>query len=177
MDDDMPEYGFYFDKQRCIGCRACEVACQVWNVSTQTVKWRVVTTVIKGVYPDITGVNVTLTCMHCTDAPCIKVCPRQALSRKKDSGAVVVDQKRCMGCTFCLWVCPYGAPRLGITGKIEKCNFCEDRPLGMKRACEEICPTQAIISGPKNEIGRAAKAHIAENLLGFLKEFSVFGLK
>jgi Fe-S-cluster-containing dehydrogenase component len=104
--------------------------------------------------------------MHCGDAPCINACPRQALSKKKDSGAVIADQKLCMGCTFCLWVCPYGVPQIGIKGKIEKCNFCETRPLGMKRACEEICPTQAIVSGPKNEIGRAAKKNVADNLLG-----------
>lgn len=166
MDAEMTEYGFYFYKQRCIGCRACEVACQIWNGSNQTVKWRGVTSVIRGTYPDLTSVNVTLTCMHCGDAPCVKACPRQALSRNRNSGTVVVDPKICMGCTFCLWACPFGAPQIGIKGKIEKCNFCEDRPLSMKRACEEICPTQAIVSGPKNEIGRAAKGNVAENLLG-----------
>ena len=161
----MHQYGFYFDKQRCVGCRACEVACQIWNDSNQTVKWRGVTSAMRGTYPDITSVNVSLACMHCGDAPCVKACPRQALSKKEESGTVVVNQQKCMGCMLCLWACPFGAPQLGINGKMEKCTFCEDRPQGMKRACEEICPTQAIISGPVEELGKRTRASIAEGLL------------
>ena len=56
----MSQYGFYFDKERCVGCRACEVACQVWNGAVQTVKWRNVTSVSRGTYPDLRGVNVSL---------------------------------------------------------------------------------------------------------------------
>jgi len=171
----MTQYGFYFDKQRCVGCRACEVICQVWNGSNQTVKWRGVTTATRGKYPDITSVNVSLACMHCADAPCVKACPRQALSKKDESGTVVVDKQKCVGCMLCLWACPFGAPQLGTDGKMEKCNFCEERPLGMKRACEEICPTQAIVSGPIDELSKIAKKTIAESLLDSGSEGVILG--
>ena len=161
----MPQYGFYFDKDKCVGCKACEVVCQIWNGPTQTVKWRGVTSIERGAYPDINSVNVSLACMHCGDSPCVKACPRQALSKKEDAGTVVVDQQRCVGCMLCLWACPFGAPHLGTKGKMEKCHFCEDRPLSMKRACEEICPTQAIVSGPVDELGKISKRSIAETLL------------
>lgn len=161
----MTQYGFYFDKEKCVGCRACEVACQIWNASNQTVKWRGVTSIERGIYPSIASVNVSLACMHCGDAPCIKVCPRQALSKKEETGTVIVDQQRCVGCMLCLWACPFGAPQLGTKGKMEKCHFCDDRPLELKRACEEICPCQAIISGPVDELAKLSKRSVAESLL------------
>lgn len=161
----MSEYGFYFDKEKCVGCKACEVACQIWNKENQTVKWRNVTTITKGKYPDLSSVNVSLACMHCKDAPCKKACPRLGISKKKESGSVVGDQKRCIGCTLCVWACPFGAPQLGIHGRMEKCNFCEERPMGMKRACEEICPTQAIITGKIEDLSKIAKGRVAERIL------------
>jgi len=151
------------------------VACQIWNGSIQTVKWRGVTSIARGTYPEVTSVNVSLACMHCGDAPCVKSCPRQALSKKDESGTVLVDQQKCVGCMLCLWACPFGAPQLGLKGKMEKCTFCEERPLDMRRACEEICPTQAIVSGPVDQLSQIAKATIAERLLDVDGEGVILG--
>jgi Fe-S-cluster-containing dehydrogenase component len=148
----MSQYGFYFDKDKCVGCRACEVACQIWNDSDQTVKWRNVTAVIQGTYPQLGSANTSLACNHCGDAPCKIACPRSAITKDSETGQITVDQERCVGCMFCLWACPFAAPQLGALGKMEKCNFCEDRPMGMKKACEEICPNNAIVSGEVEEI-------------------------
>jgi len=171
----MPQYGFYFDSERCVGCRACEIACQMWNESAETVKWRGVSGIERGVYPEIKSVNVSLACMHCAAAPCIKACPRKALLKAEQTGIVLVNQRRCVGCMLCLWACPFGAPQLGVDGKMEKCHFCEDRPLDMKRACEEVCPTQAIISGPVDELTRNSKRTPAEDLLNGKKTDAVLG--
>jgi anaerobic dimethyl sulfoxide reductase subunit B (iron-sulfur subunit) len=164
LGDPMSQYGFYFDKEKCVGCRACEVACQVWNGSNQTVKWRNVTCLTRGQFPEVTGVNVSLACMHCGDAPCQKACPRQAISKSKETGAVTVDQSKCVGCMLCLWACPFGAPKLSTAGRMEKCTFCRERPMGMKRACEEICPTQAIVSGLIDELAKFSKKNTADRL-------------
>ena len=160
----MSQYGFYFDKEKCVGCRACEVACQVWNGLSQTVKWRNVTCLTRGQFPEITGVNVSLACMHCGDAPCRNACPRQAISKSEETGAVTVDQSKCVGCMLCLWACPFGAPKMSVKGRMEKCNFCQERPMGMKRACEEICPTQAIVSGLIDELAKFSKKNTADRL-------------
>jgi len=150
----MSQYGFYFDKDKCVGCRACEVACQIWNDSDQTVKWRNVSAVMQGTYPQLDSVNASLACMHCGDAPCKIACPRSAITKHSETGQLTVDQERCVGCMFCLWACPFAAPQLGALGKMEKCNFCEDRPVGMKKACEEVCPNHAIVSGEVDDIAR-----------------------
>ena len=143
----MSQYGFYFDKEKCVGCRACEVACQVWNGAVQTVKWRNVTSVSRA------------------ESPCKKACPRTAISKNADTGAVTVDRSRCVGCMLCLWACPFGAPQLGLHGRMEKCTFCEERPVGkLKRACEEICPQQAIVSGRIEELSLRSKQVVAERL-------------
>lgn len=161
----MAQYGFYFDKEKCIGCRACEIACQLWNGAVQTVKWRNVVMTYEGTFPEISSVNVSLACMHCADAPCQKACPRSAISKDEMTGLVTVNQKSCVGCMLCLWACPFGAPQLGIDGVMEKCTFCEERPLSMKRACEEICPTQAIITGPIAQLSEIVKQNVSQRLL------------
>lgn len=171
----MIQYGFYFDAQRCVGCRACEVACQMWNGAKQTAKWREVTSIERGDYPHVTSINVSLACMHCADAPCAKACPRQAIAKTTEAGIVVVDQKRCIGCMLCLWACPFGAPQLGTSGKMEKCQFCEDRPLDMKRACEEICPTGAIVSGPIAELARYSRRAAVKELVESAGVARVYG--
>jgi anaerobic dimethyl sulfoxide reductase subunit B (iron-sulfur subunit) len=160
----MSQYGFYFDKEKCVGCRACEVACQIWNDGVQTVKWRNVAMTREGRYPAIASVNVSLACMHCADAPCKKACPRTAISKDEETGRVTVDRERCVGCMLCLWACPFGAPQLGVQGRMEKCTFCEERPMGMKRACEEICPTQAIVSGKIEDLAKFSKQNVIGRL-------------
>lgn len=161
----MSQYGFYFDKEKCVGCRACEVACQVWNDAVQTVKWRNVSGVSRGTYPELTSVNASLACMHCAESPCKKACPRTAISKDEDTGRVTVDQSRCVGCMLCLWACPFGAPQMGVKGRMEKCTFCEERPVGkIKRACEEICPQQAIVSGRIEDLVLRSKQVIADRL-------------
>ena len=132
------QHGFYFDHQRCVKCHACEIA-----------------------YPDVQAMNVSMACMHCGDAPCRNACPVSAITKRAEDGIVVVDPNKCIGCGFCAWACPFNAPQLSASaGKMQKCNFCQtpgrERPLDMPRACEEICPTGAIRSGPMTELGGMA---------------------
>ena len=65
---------------------------------------------------------------------------------------------------LCLWACPFGAPKMSTKGRMEKCNFFQERPMGIKRACEEICPTQAIVSGLIDELANFSKKNVADRL-------------
>lgn len=171
----MTQYGFYFDKEKCLGCHACQVACQIWNAPYQTVKWRNIASVFRGEFPDVKNVNVSMACMHCGDSPCRKACPRGAIMKNEETGVVTVDQTQCVGCMLCLWACPFGAPQLGVMGRMEKCTFCEERPVDVKRACEEICPTQAIVSGTIEELATFSKQNTAARLYFDEKQGVILG--
>ena len=163
------QYGFYFDHKRCVKCHACEIACKSWNEVDVGPRWREVVKIESGSFPNVTAMNVSMACMHCGDAPCQNACPVGAISKRVADGIVEVDQNVCIGCGFCTWACPFNAPQISSTaGKMEKCNFCQtpgkERPLDMPRACEEICPTGAVISGPMSELANVNRETAARRL-------------
>jgi anaerobic dimethyl sulfoxide reductase subunit B (iron-sulfur subunit) len=163
------QYAFSFDHERCVKCHACEIACKTWNEVDIGPRWREVVKLESGTFPNVKAMNVSMACMHCGDAPCRKACPVSAISKSAETGIVTVDANKCIGCGFCAWACPFGAPQISSTlGKMEKCNFCQtpgkERPLDMPRACEEICPTGAIISGPVAELATLNREKAAGRL-------------
>ena len=163
------QYGFYFDHNRCVKCHACEIACKSWNEVDVGPRWREVVKIESGQFPNVSAMNVSMACMHCGDAPCMNACPVNAISKGISDGVVVVDQDKCIGCGFCTWACPFNAPQISaLAGKMEKCNFCQtpgkERPLDMPRACEEICPTGAILSGPMAKLANQNREKAAERL-------------
>jgi tetrathionate reductase subunit B len=87
-------------------------------------------------------------CNLCEHSPCVQVCPVGATFDAPD-GAVLIDPKYCIGCSFCIQACPYGCRFLSpVTRTAEKCTLCYHRiTRGLKPACVEICPTQARIFG------------------------------
>lgn len=163
--------GFLFIPERCIKCHACEVACKLQNEIEIGPRWRRVIKIDRYEladgedYIDTKLLNISMACMHCGTPPCAFACPVRAISKRSSDGIVTVDRKKCVGCLFCNWACPFGAPQLGNDGKMEKCEFCQDREVGMKRACEEICPTEAIITGTTKELTKIAKERAAKGLI------------
>ncbi len=163
------QHGFYFDHKLCVKCHACEIACKAWNEVELGPRWREVVKITAGTFPNVSAMNVSMACMHCGDAPCKTACPVSAITKKVEDGVVVVDQDKCIGCGFCTWACPFNAPQLSAAaGKMEKCNFCSTpgmaRPHGMPRACEEICPTGAIKSGPMPALAARGRERAAGRL-------------
>src|SRR5204863_5335614 len=109
--------------------------------------------------------NLSMPCLHCDHAPCLQACPVAAIT-KRDDGVVLVDQATCVGCMFCFWACPFGVPQFGAEGKMSKCTFCADRPAELPRACEEVCPTKAILSGEMHELEALAARSGGERVGG-----------
>ncbi len=132
----------YINLGRCIFCRACEVACEIFNGVSK----------IK-VFEYQETMAMPLNCRHCEKAPCIEVCPTKALYRDED-GAVVLNPLKCIGCMMCAVVCPFGIPELDKANKIMvKCDLCADRRVrGLIPACVAACPTDAIEFGDIDEI-------------------------
>jgi formate-dependent nitrite reductase membrane component NrfD/ferredoxin len=87
-------------------------------------------------------------CNHCTDAPCLKICPTSALFKRED-GIVDFDNERCIGCKSCMQACPYDAIYIDKnTNTAAKCNLCAHRvDNDMEPACVVVCPTHSIWVG------------------------------
>ena len=158
----MIKYGWLFDSKRCIECRACEAACKQWNgVPTGVqVRYRVVHTLEKGAFPHVRTEALSMSCNHCANASCVRVCPTQAL-RRRDDGIVLVREDACVGCGLCAQFCPFDGLKLNpAKRKMEKCTMCADRiDAGLQPACASVCPTKALTWGPWDLIsGRGAES-------------------
>jgi molybdopterin-containing oxidoreductase family iron-sulfur binding subunit len=101
-------WGMIIDRRRCIGCRACVVACKAENHTPPGVAYNVVLEEEEGVYPHVTRRFLSRPCMQCGKSSCTTVCPTQATYRRPD-GIVVIDYDKCIGCRYCIAGCPYGA--------------------------------------------------------------------
>ena len=157
-------YGFAIDQRTCIGCHACTVACKTEHEVPvgQFRTW--VKYVDTGTFPDTTRSFGVMRCNHCTDAPCVKICPTQALF-KRDDGIVDFDSDRCIGCKSCMQACPYDAIYIDEdTHTAAKCNMCAHRvDNGLEPACVVVCPTHSIWVGdlddPSSGIARLVATH------------------
>jgi Fe-S-cluster-containing dehydrogenase component/formate-dependent nitrite reductase membrane component NrfD len=158
------KYGFIIDNRKCIGCHACTTACKSEHEVPVGVFRTWVKQVEKGTFPNTRRVFSVLRCNHCTDAPCVEICPVTALYTRPD-GIVDFDKDRCIGCKSCMQACPYDALYIDPdTHTAAKCNYCAHRvDVGLEPACVVVCPEHAIISGdlhdPNSEISTTLSRH------------------
>ncbi len=142
----MTQKSFRFDANRCTGCQACEIACTIENGLDPATSWRSVETFNAAHLPTAPVFHLSLACNHCVEPPCMEHCPALAYSKDPHTGAVTVDEAKCIGCKYCTWVCPYDAPKLDADrGVIHKCTFCDHRlAQHLEPACVTLCPTGAL---------------------------------
>jgi len=159
------------DESKCIGCKACQVACMQWNDNRDTIGSTV------GVYDnpaDLTTKSWTVMrfneveradggldwlirkdgCMHCEDPGCLKACPAPGAIVKYENGIVDFVKDNCIGCGYCVAGCPFNVPRISKDDhKAYKCTLCSDRVAqGEGAACAKSCPTKAIRFGKKKDL-------------------------
>src|ERR1700758_1121378 len=167
------------DTTKCIGCKACQVACMEWNDLRDEIGTNV------GVYDnpiDLTDKSWTVMrfseyenpkgdlewlirkdgCMHCMDPGCLKACPSPGAIVQYSNGIVDMNHDNCIGCGYCVKGGPFNIPRVSKKDhKAYKCTLCSDRvAVGQGPACAKACPTQAIAFGTKEDM----KVHAAERI-------------
>lgn len=176
----MPEVAKLIDVTKCIGCKACQAACQEWNDLREEVGVNV------GSYTnphDLTANSWTLMrfaeteangnlewlirkdgCMHCADPGCLKACPSPGAIIQYSNGIVDFHEENCIGCGYCIAGCPFNIPRLSQKdSKVYKCTLCSDRvAVGLEPACIKACPTQALVFGSKEDMIEHANERIVD---------------
>jgi formate dehydrogenase iron-sulfur subunit len=169
------------DTTKCIGCKACQVACMEWNDLRDEIGTNV------GAYQnphDLTASSWTLMrfaeventkgdlewlirkdgCMHCQDPGCLKACPSPGAIVQYANGIVDFHEENCIGCGYCITGCPFNIPRISKKDhKAYKCTLCSDRvAVGLEPACIKACPTGALVFGTKEEMKEHAAGRVED---------------
>jgi len=156
--------------EKCLACKSCEIACAVVHSKSGVLEeavaesprpQRMVTVEAAGEFA------VPLQCRHCEDAPCISVCPTAAIHREEVDGPVLIEQDKCIGCKYCLVVCPFGVIELSRDGKaMVKCDLCYERAkTGQIPACVEACPTKALKFGSEKDLAAGKRQRAAQDIV------------
>ena len=121
---------------RCTACRTCELACSFKHAGRNGPG---IPRIRAFMYGD--GKNQILTCFQCDEAACVKVCPVSALARNDSTGAVEVNEDRCIGCGLCSIACPFGHMNHDVESRVAvKCDLCG----GGQPVCAAFCPTRTL---------------------------------
>ena len=170
------------DVSKCIGCKACQVACVEWNDLHEPVGYNngtydnpfdlspntfTVMRFAEWVNPETNNLEWLIRkdgCMHCEDPGCLKACPAPGAIVQYSNGIVDFVHENCIGCGYCVKGCPFNIPRISqVDHKAYKCTLCSDRiAVGQGPACAKSCPTQAIVFGTKEEMKKHAAGRIAD---------------
>lgn len=164
------QYAFLVNSDACSGCKTCQVACKDKNDLPAGLHWRKVYEVAAGDWrrrgeawvSSVAAYNLSAACHHCVHAPCMPVCPTDAIT-KSETGLVLIDESLCRNCKACELACPYGAIRFNpVRNTTMKCDFCADLlDGGRPPACVSACPNRALDFGDLAELRRAHPAGVS----------------
>lgn len=168
------------DLSRCIGCKACQAACEEWNDVREPIganvgvydnpvdltehSWTVMKFKEEEIGGDLQWLISKMGCLHCEDPGCLKACPAPGAIVQYANGIVDFNQEKCIGCGYCASGCPFNIPRYSHKdNKAYKCTLCSDRvQVGVEPACVKSCPTQALSFGSKETMLGHAEQRLAD---------------
>jgi Fe-S-cluster-containing dehydrogenase component len=174
--------GLLYDATKCVGCKSCMVACTAANdlqpdtradgIHQAPPALNYFTKNIIKLYRTADGSDHSYfkqQCMHCVDPGCMNACMFGGLRKDEETGVVWWLGSKCVGCRYCEIACPFHIPAFqwdGFNPKIVKCELCRDpikKGLRKQPGCTEVCPTQAVIYGKREDLLKEAKSRIAAN--------------
>jgi formate dehydrogenase iron-sulfur subunit len=169
------------DTTKCIGCKACQVACMEWNdlrdeIGTNTGQyqnphdlsassWTLMRFAeVENNKGDLEWLIRKDGCMHCSDPGCLKACPSPGAIVQYANGIVDFHEENCIGCGYCVTGCPFDIPRISKKDhKAYKCTLCSDRvAVGLEPACIKSCPTGALVFGTKEDMQQHAAERVED---------------
>ncbi|MCW4009743.1 MAG: 4Fe-4S dicluster domain-containing protein [Candidatus Bathyarchaeota archaeon] len=122
------------DPSKCTGCGICELACSQEKSEASPLQSRIRVVRMKPLF------NFALACRSCEDAKCVTACPEKALSQAEGTGVIMVSDKKCKGCDWCVQACEHGGITIHPeTGLAVTCDLCGGEP-----QCVEFCPEEAL---------------------------------
>lgn len=151
------------DHERCTGCRLCELVCSVKNAGVSNpsrsrihiIKW------------EMEGFELPMVCQQCESAPCMAVCPVDALSHDGDLERVVIDYDLCIGCKLCVAACPFGGMGIDtVAKKVIKCELCDGDP-----ACVKFCQPEALQYVPASTVNLRKKREAGLKFSELMRRF------
>lgn len=178
--DFQQEVAKLIDVSVCVGCKACQVACSVWNDIRADVGHNVgvydnpadlspeAWTVMRFSEVEVNGKFEWLIrkdgCMHCSEPGCLKACPSEGAIIQYANGIVDFQSEHCIGCGYCVAGCPFNVPRISKEDNHSyKCTLCVDRvAVGQEPACVKTCVSGAIHFGTKADMLHYAQGRITD---------------
>ncbi len=159
------------DPKRCLACKSCELQCALEHAKSDSLKEAIYEQPLPQARVQVeqaAEVAIPLQCRHCEDAPCVEICPSKATHREGPEDPVLIKDELCVGCKWCILVCPFGVIRMGREGKaVTKCDLCFERLKEKEMpACVQACPTGALQFKTMIEIGEKK----TEYLIRFKKD-------
>lgn len=140
------------EPEKCVGCKVCELVCAYGSDE----EFNPGKSKIKSFSFPFELIFIPVNCLHCTESYCLDACPAGAISRNAETGAVTVNEERCIGCKMCVMSCPFG--NMGYNGEIAaKCNLCEGEP-----RCVSFCTGEALKYVEADDFILARKREAAE---------------
>ena len=126
VEERKKKWAMIIDRQKCTGCGACTIACKNENNVPDGIYWASKISKTEGIFPNVRFDYMPTLCNHCENAPCVKVCPTQAMF-KNDDGITMHDPDKCVGCRYCMVACPYNV--ISFNGEKPHKRWREDKPL------------------------------------------------
>ncbi len=156
--------------ERCMSCHTCEIACAIAHSSSKDLETIAATDERPGYRLSVESFSekgVPILCQHCDDPACLMACPTGAIHRNGESGPVLYDEDRCIGCRMCVQACPFGVITVKPDGKrVLKCDLCIERLAQHKLpACVAACPTAALEFADSEESNREKRQKTAEQMV------------
>jgi formate dehydrogenase iron-sulfur subunit len=159
------QYAFEVDLDACSGCKACVTACHSLNGLDEHETWRDVGLLIStDERPSLQ--YVTSACHHCVEPACLAGCPVKAYDKDAVTGIVRHLDDQCIGCQYCVLMCPYDVPKYSpAKGIVRKCDMCRQRLAASEApACVAACPNQAIRITTMKKVDAVAAARAGDFL-------------